>query len=113
LFTDELKSYDDLTEFQHQVINHAETYVNGRVHTNGMENFWSLLKRSIKGTYVSIEPFHRHRYIDEQAFHYNHRKHADGEVKTDAERFDIAVSQIVGRRLTYTELTGHAGDEPF
>jgi hypothetical protein len=78
-----------------------------------MENFWSLLKRGLKGTYVSVEPFHLFRYVDEQAFRYNHRKREDGEVKTDAERFDLAVSQIVGKRLTYQELTGHADDEPF
>jgi hypothetical protein len=114
VYTDELLSYDSLNiDFQHQVINHAETYVNGQIHTNGIENFWCLLKRSIKGTYVSVEPFHLFRYVDEQAFRYNHRKHEDGEVKTDAERFDIAVRQIVGKRLTYAELTGHANDEPF
>src|ERR1700685_283684 len=107
--TDELLSYDSLNaDFRHQVINHAETYVNGQIHTNGIENFWSLLKRSVKGTYVSVQPFHLHRYIDEQAFRYNNRKDMN-----DAERFDLAVSQIVGKRLTYTELTGHANDEPF
>jgi transposase-like protein len=114
VFTDELLSYDALNaEFRHQVINHAEEYVRGNVHTNGCENFWSLLKRGIGGTYVSVEPFHLFRYVDEQAFRYNHRKHVDGEVKTDAERFEIAVSQIVGKRLTYAELTGHSDDEPF
>jgi transposase-like protein len=113
VYTDALKSYDGLDEFKHQVVDHAETYVNGQVHTNGCENFWSLLKRSIHGTYVSVEPFHLFRYLDEQAFRYNHRKHEDGEPKTDAERFDIAVSQIVGKRLTYQELIGHADDEPF
>jgi transposase-like protein len=113
VYTDALKSYDGLDEFKHQVVDHAETYVNGQVHTNGCENFWSLLKRSIHGTYVSVEPFHLFRYLDEQAFRYNNRKRADGEVKTDAERFDLAVSQIVGKRLTYQELIGHADDEPF
>jgi transposase-like protein len=108
LYTDELKSYDGLTEFRHEVINHAETYVNGQLHTNGIENFWSLLKRSIKGTYVSVEPFHLFRYVDEQAFRYNNRKDMN-----DADRFDLAVSQIVGKRLTYKELTGHQNDEPF
>src|ERR1019366_3885009 len=105
LFTDELKSYDDLKEFQHQVINHVETYVNGRIHTNGMENFWCLLKRSIHGTYVSVEPFHLFRYVDEQAFRYNNRKGMN-----DSERFDLAVSQIVGKRLTYAELSGKVGE---
>jgi hypothetical protein len=76
--------------------------------TNGCENFWSLLKRSIHGTYVSVEPFHLFRYVDEQAFRYNNRKDMN-----DADRFDLAVSQIVGKRLTYKELTGHADDEPF
>jgi hypothetical protein len=73
----------------------------------GVRNFWSLLKRGLHGTYVSVEPFHLFRYVDEQAFRYNHRKHENGDVKTDAERFEIAISQIVGKRLTYTELTGH------
>jgi hypothetical protein len=66
------------------------------------------MKRSVKGAYVSVQPFHLHRYIDEQAFRYNNRKDTN-----DAERFDLAVSQIVGKRLIYTELTGHANDEPF
>ena len=113
IYTDALKSYDGLDEFKHQVVDHAEEYVRGAVHTNGCENFWSLLKRGIHGTYVSVEPFHLFRYLDEQSFRYNNRKHADGEIKTDAERFDLAVSQIVGKRLTYAELTGHADDEPF
>jgi transposase-like protein len=108
VFTDELLSYDALdNEFKHQVINHAVEYVRGNVHTNGCENFWSLLKRGIHGTYVSVEPFHLFRYVDEQAFRYNHRKHEDGEIKTDAERFEVAISQIVGKRLTYAELTGN------
>jgi transposase-like protein len=108
LYTDELKSYDGLDEYKHEVINHADTYVNGQIHTNGMENFWSLLKRGLKGTYVSVEPFHLFRYIDEQVFRYNNRKDMN-----DADRFDLAVSQIVGKRLTYKELTGHQNDEPF
>jgi len=101
IFSDELKSYDGLSEtYQHAVIDHAVQYVDGNIHTNGMENFWSLLKRGLHGTYVSVEPFHLFRYIDEQACRYNHRK------MTDAERFTLAVRQIVGRRLTYKELTG-------
>jgi len=107
VYTDALKSYDGLDEFKHQVVDHAETYVNGQVHTNGCENFWSLLKRGVHGTYVSIEPFHLHRCIDEQAFRFNQRG------LNDAERFDLAVSQIVGKRLTYKALTGHEDDEPF
>jgi transposase-like protein len=100
LFTDSLKSYDGLNEFQHEVVDHAVEYVRGEVHTNGMENFWSLLKRGLKGTYVSVEPFHLFRYLDEQGFRYNNRK------MTDADRLDICVRQIVGKRLTFNQLTG-------
>ena len=110
VYTDELLSYDGQNEYTHQVINHAETYVNGQIHTNGMENFWSLLKRGLKGTYVSVEPFHLHRYIDEQAFRYNNRKHEDGEVVSDYTRFKRALNQVVGKRLTYKELTGKEGE---
>lgn len=79
VYTDALKSYDDLrSDYVHEVIDHAEEYVRGSVHTNGIENFWSLLKRSIKGTYVSVEPFHLHRYLDEQAFRFNTRNALDG-----------------------------------
>ena len=84
----------------------APTAVRGKVHTNGIENFWSLLKRSIKGTYVSIEPFHLERYIDEQAFRYNARKTNDGV------RFVRVLAEIIGKRLTYTELTGKVGTRP-
>ncbi len=70
------------------------------MHTNGLENFWSLFKRGINGTYVSVEPFHLFRYLDEQSYRYNHRK------LTDGERFSVAVSGIVGKRLTFDELTG-------
>jgi transposase-like protein len=101
IFTDALQSYEGLeAEYAHQVIDHAVEYVRGRVHTNGLENFWSLLKRGLKGTYVSVEPFHLHRYLDEQSFRYNNRK------TDDAGRFDIGVRQIVGKRLTYKQLTG-------
>jgi transposase-like protein len=103
IFSDELKSYDGLeSEYQHAVINHAVEYVNGNVHTNTMENFWSLLKRGLHGTYVSVEPYHLFRYVDEQAFRFNNRK------MTDGERFSAAVSQIVGKRVTFAELTGKA-----
>jgi transposase-like protein len=108
IFTDELKSYDGLAEFRHEVINHAVEYVNGNVHTNTMENFWSLLKRGLHGTYVSVEPFHLFRYLDEQAFRYNNRKPME-----DAERFSYLVRKIVGKRLTYSELTGKVGQERF
>jgi len=105
IFSDELKSYDGLSaDYQHAVINHAVEYVNDKIHTNGMENFWSLLKRGLHGTYVSVEPFHLFRYIDEQAFRFNNRK------ATDAQRFDIGVREIVGKRLTYAELTGKVGE---
>jgi transposase-like protein len=103
LFTDGWKAYSGLhQDYVHQVIDHAEKYVDGQIHTNGIENFWSLLKRGLKGTYVSVEPFHLFRYLDEQTFRFNNRK-AD-----DARRFHLAVSQIVGKRLTYAEVTGKA-----
>ena len=101
LYTDALLSYEGLaSEYAHQVVDHAVEYVNGRIHTNGLENFWSLLKRGINGTYISVEPFHLFRYLDEQAFRYNNRKF------TDAERFEFAVKAMVGKRLTYAEVTG-------
>ena len=101
LYSDALKSYDGLdAEYAHQVIDHAIAYVDGQVHTNGLENFWSLLKRGISGTYISVEPFHLFRYLDEQSFRYDHRK------LTDSERFSIVAEQVIGRRLTYSELTG-------
>lgn len=107
LYTDELQAYKGLKdEYVHEFVDHAERYVNGRVHTNGIENFWSLLKRGLNGTYVSVEPFHMFRYLDEQAFRYNYRKDADGNKLNDGQRFSIALSQIVGKRLTYAELTG-------
>jgi len=99
--TDELLSYDGLhDEYTHNVINHAECYVRGHVHTNGLENFWSLLKRTIKGTYVSVEPFHLFRYLDEQSFRFNERK------DNDQGRFLKAIAGIAGRRLTWLKLTG-------
>lgn len=104
LYTDALKSYDGLDEFTHQVVDHAVTYVDGAVHTNGLENFWSLLKRGLHGTYISVDPFHLFRYIDEQAFRYNNRNDADGEPLTDADRFSLLCTQIVGKRLTYDAL---------
>ena len=78
LYSDALKSYDGLSEeYKHQVVDHAIEYVRENVHTNGMENFWSLLKRSLKGTYVSVDPVHLFRYLDEQAFRFNERKDCD------------------------------------
>jgi hypothetical protein len=98
-----------LKSFVHQTVNHMEEYVRGEVHTNGIENFWSLLKRGLNGTYVAVEPFHLERYIDEQAFRFNNRSTKDNPV-TDADRFTLALSQISGKRLTYAELTGKVGN---
>jgi len=106
VYTDDAIGYDKVSyNFVHDVVNHAERYVNGRVHTNGLENFWSLLKRGLRGTYVAVEPFHLFRYVDEQVFRYNNRATVNRPVK-DADRFKLAMSQVAGRRLTYTELTG-------
>ena len=105
VFTDSLRSYSGLEkEYVHNVIDHAECYAKGHVHTNGLENFWSLLKRGIKGTYVSIEPFHLFRYLDEQAFRFNERK------DNDAGRFIKAARGIIGKGLRYVKLTGKTGD---
>jgi RNase P/RNase MRP subunit p29 len=104
LITDEWHPYKE-SNFQHEIINHAESYARGLVHTNGIENFWSLLKRGLGGTYISVEPFHLFRYIDEQAFRYNNRATKDNPLN-DGDRFAAVVSQIVGRRITYAELTG-------
>jgi len=108
LYTDALLSYDGLaSDYAHKVIDHAVQYVDGRVHTNGLENFWSLLKRGIAGTYVSVEPFHLFRYLDEQSFRYNNRKEMN-----DFDRFRLALSQVAGRRLTYKHLTGKEMEPP-
>jgi transposase-like protein len=106
IYTDALMSYQGLKEqgFEHQVIDHAEKYVDGQVHTNGLENFWSLLKRGLKGTYVSVEEFHLFRYLDEQMFRYNFRK-----LPHDGARFEHVASHIFGKRLTYAEVTGKVG----
>jgi len=102
--TDTFQSYQGLdAEFIHNVVDHAESYVKGHVHTNGLENFWSLLKRGIKGTYVGVEPYHLFRYLDEQAFRFNNRK------DDDAARFVKTLESAAGRRLTYDEVTGKAG----
>jgi transposase-like protein len=108
LFTDEWQPYAGMEEFVHEFVNHAEQYVRGNVHTNGLENFWSLLKRGLRGTYVSVEPFHLFRYLDEQAFRYNERKHEEG----DGGRFDELLSTVANRRLTYKELTGKDESAP-
>lgn len=112
LYTDFLLSYEKLDgEYKHEVIDHAERYVEGRVHTNGLENFWSLLKRGLHGTYVSVEPFHLHRYLDEQAFRYNNRRHPDRTPVEPADRFERVLSHVLSKRLTYAELTGKTGEE--
>jgi transposase-like protein len=106
IFSDEHANHwrmDD--KYRHEIVRHAEQYVDGNIHTNGLENFWSLLKRGLHGTYVSVEPFHLFRYIDEQAFRFNNRKDMN-----DSDRFDLAVRQIVGKRLTWAEVTGKVQD---
>lgn len=101
VYTDALGSYAGLRdEYAHGVVDHAERYVDGQVHTNGIENFWSLLKRGLKGTYVSVEPFHLFRYLDERVFTFNLRD------RDDLGRFAAVLAQVAGRRVTYSELTG-------
>ena len=103
LFTDEWRSYQGLVDaYTHEIIKHIIEYVRGNVHTNGIENFWSLLKRTIKGTYVSVEPFHLSRYLDEQTFRFNERK------GNDKDRFIKTLENVTGRRLTYKELIGES-----
>jgi transposase-like protein len=107
IHTDSLQSYSGLDqEYTHNVINHAICYAKGHVHTNGLENFWSLLKRGIHGTYVSVEPFHLFRYLDEQAFRFNERKN------TDAGRFLKGIVGIIGKRLEYLKLIGRQSELP-
>ncbi len=114
LYTDALPSYNrpptwtPYHNYLHQVIDHAVAYVNGAVHTNGMENYWSLLKRTLRGTYVSVEPFHLFRYVDEQAFRFNLRKQHN-----DADRFRAVLRNVIGKRLRYDELTGKEGLESY
>jgi transposase-like protein len=111
IYTDALMSYMGLRDngFAHEVIDHAERYVSGKVHTNGLENFWSLLKRQLKGTYISVEPFHLFRYLDEQVYRYNNRGNKETPVN-DEERFQQALSQVAGKRLTFAEVTGKVGE---
>jgi transposase-like protein len=110
VYTDGWVGYDNLNvqHFVHETVNHLNEYVRGEVHTQAIENFWSLLKRSLNGTYVAVEPFHLERYADEQAFRFNNRIGVN-----DAQRFEKAVKQIVGKRLTYEELTGKVGETAF
>jgi hypothetical protein len=101
VYTDAFRSHEKLQDtYTHNVINHAEKYVDGIVHTNGIENFWSLLKRTLRGTYISVEPFHLFRYLDEQTFRFNDRK------VTDADRFGKVLKGITGKRVQYKELIG-------
>ena len=111
VYTDNAVGYDKVKyNFVHDVVNHTHEYVRGSVHTNSIENFWALLKRTLKGTYVCVEPFHLSRYVDEQVFRFNNRKDEDRKI-TDAERFATAMSGLAGRRLTYSDLTGKS-DSP-
>jgi transposase-like protein len=101
LYTDALSTYSSMNmAFDHKVIDHAERYVDGQVHTNTIENFWSLVKRGLGGTYISVEPFHLFRYLDERVFTFNMREH------TDFNRFSAVLQAIAGRRLTYAGVTG-------
>ncbi|HWH56663.1 MAG TPA: IS1595 family transposase [Terriglobales bacterium] len=110
VYSDGWKGYNGLKaeQFVHETVNHMDEYVRGSVHTQGIENFWSLLKRGLKGTYVAVEPFHLSRYLDEQMFRFNNRGTKDNPLN-DGDRFMLAVSQISGKRLTYAELTGKVG----
>lgn len=108
IITDEHSNYPIIAgenDLAHEIINHIEGYVRGHIHTNSIENFWSCLKRGLHGTYVSVEPFHLDRYVTEQVFRFNLRK----KEHTDSSRFKAVLREIVGRRLTYAELTGRAG----
>jgi transposase-like protein len=120
VYTDDAVAYMHGVQwrFVHEVVNKTETYVRGQVHVNGMENFWSLLKRTLHGTYVAVEPFHLDRYLDEQIFRFNNRATKENPL-TDADRFSLALTQIANKRLTYAELTGKTAEgasttqEPF
>ena len=111
VYTDGYQPYDHLAakQYIHETVNHVHEYVRGQVHTQGIENFWSLLKRTLRGTYVAVEPFHLDHYLDEQVFRYNNRATKDNKL-TDADRFALAMSQVGGRRLTYAALTGKDTD---
>ena len=105
VYCDALKSYNHLNyDYIHNIIHHAEKYVEDNVHTNGIENFWSLLKRSLGGIYIRVEPFHLFRYLDEQSLRFNNRK------LTDGERFSLGTAQVIGRRVTHKQLTGKSPD---
>jgi transposase-like protein len=105
VFTDSLRSYDGLsTDYVHQVVDHLECYAKGKVHTNGLENFWSLFERALRGTYVNVEPFHLFRYCDEQAFRFNERK------DNDQGRFLTALRGMFGKGIRYAKLIGQTED---
>jgi transposase-like protein len=107
VYTDDAVPYNRLNwHYVHEVVNHANEYVRGQVHTNGLENFWSLFKRHLRGTYVAVEPFHLDRYLDEQVFRFNNRK----KPMNDYERFQKVLAQVAHKRLTYAELTGKTDD---
>lgn len=111
IYTDQLVGYEGLNKlnkFTHKTINHTHEYVNGKVHTQGIENFWACLKRSLAGTYVAVEPFHLDAYVDEQVFRYNNRRN-----KNDEQRFAKVLSQVTGKRLTYAEVTGKVLETAF
>jgi transposase-like protein len=110
VFTDAHKGYVGLNErdFVHATVSHLNEYVRGSIHTQGIENFWSLLKRSLSGTYVAVEPFHLDRYVNEQTFRFNNRSTKDNPL-TDADRFVLALTMVSGKRLTFAEVTGKSG----
>ncbi len=113
VYTDCATAYDRLSDlYVHEFVNHAERYVDGQVHTNSLENFWSLFKRNLRGTYVSVEPFHMFRYLDEQVFRFNNRGSKERPV-SDSDRFNRAMTQIFNKRLTYSAVTGKDGLPPF
>jgi transposase-like protein len=114
VYTDRYPAYDNLAarEYIHATVNHVEEYVRGQVHTQGIDNFWSLLKRTLTGTYVAVEPFHLDRYVTEQVFRYNNRATKNNPL-TDSDRVALLLSQVSGRRLTYAEVTGKDGATSF
>ncbi len=114
VYTEGYPAYDHLTaqDYIHATVNHVEEYVRGQVHTQGIENFWSLLKRTLTGTYVAVEPFHLDRYVTEQVFRYNNRATKENPL-TDADRFVAVLSQVANKRLTYAEVTGKVGETTF
>jgi transposase-like protein len=113
VYTDTASAYDRWrSDFVHEMVNKAESYVRGQVHVNGLENFWSCVKRTLKGTYIAVEPFHLDRYLDEQIFRFENRATKDNPLN-DSDRFVYALSKIVGKRLTYSELTGKEGEATF